>query len=177
VGSVSVEVPARHTVAGFGEIGPGPEVTFTTLMAEHPPTVYDIVADPIDKPVTTPVPETVATPPEPLLHAPPGVASPRLTVLPMHTLAMEGGVIAAGGVETVTVARAEHPPIEYEIVATPDVRPVTMPPATVATVGALVLHTPPPDGSVKVVVAPTQIDAEEGDNAEAPVVMEIVWVV
>jgi hypothetical protein len=42
---------------------------------------------PIAAPVTTPVPETVATAVLELVHDPPGVASLKETVEPMHALA------------------------------------------------------------------------------------------
>ena len=61
-------------------------------------------------PVTTPVPETVATPVLLLLQTPPPVASVRLVVLPRQTVATAGVIAAAPGF-TVTVAVEKHAPI------------------------------------------------------------------
>jgi hypothetical protein len=62
---------------------------------------------PAETPDTTPVDETVATDVEPLVHAPPDVASVRLVVLPAQTLAVP--VMAAGDALTVTTVVTWQP--------------------------------------------------------------------
>jgi len=68
-----------------------------------------MVTVPTDMPVTTPVPLTVALPLL-ALHTPPVVAFVRLTVLPVHTVAV-AGVIAPGAEFTVATVTAAQPPV------------------------------------------------------------------
>ena len=71
---------------------------------------------PDETPVTTPEVPMVAIPVLPLLHEPPGDASVRPIVLPIHTA--DGPVIepADGVVMTVTIAVAAEAPHELDIV-------------------------------------------------------------
>lgn len=115
-------IPPRQTLAGDGEIGPGPVVTLIVFVTLQPPTVYEITADPTLKPVTVavpPVPVTVATVDEPVLHTPPAVPSVRVTELPEQMVVAVDGEIATGALATVTVADAEQAPSVYVIVVVP----------------------------------------------------------
>ncbi len=67
-----------------------------------------MTAVPSDIPVTTPLPDTLATPGDPLLHVPPVIEFVSVTVVPVHTIAPEG-VIAEGLAPTVMVFVTEHP--------------------------------------------------------------------
>jgi hypothetical protein len=62
-------------------------LTVTTVVAEHPATVYEIVAVPVEKPVTTPPAPTLATDGVALLHVPPPVELLKVVVDPVQTLA------------------------------------------------------------------------------------------
>ena len=55
-------------------------------------------------------PETVATPVDPDVQVPPGVASLSVTTPPVQILTDPAGVMDAGPEFTVTVAVTEHPP-------------------------------------------------------------------
>ena len=73
-----------------------------------------MVVLPAATPVTTPVPETVATEVDELLHTPPAVASARAVVEPAQTVFVP--VIAAGaaGMSLIVsdfVTEAEHPEV------------------------------------------------------------------
>ena len=109
-------------------------------------------------PLTTPVPEpTVASDVLLLLHVPPVVASLKVVVEPIHTLATP--VIDAGFGLTVTPNTAVQPAGSvYVMVAVPADTPVTIPvPApTEAIEVLLLLHVPPLVASLSEVVSPTQ---------------------
>jgi hypothetical protein len=64
---------------------------------------------PGDTPVTTPVPEIVATVGVPLIHTPPVVALASVVVLPVHTVKVP--VMGNGLGLTLTVIETEHEPI------------------------------------------------------------------
>jgi hypothetical protein len=115
-----------------------------------------MVAVPGNTPVIIPVDPPIVTVPVILLQVPPGDVSLKLVVKPTHVFRFP--VIAPGKALTVTVASAAQPVgNEYEIVAVPADMPVTTPVVpVVAIVVALLLHTPPPEGSLKVVVNPGQ---------------------
>ena len=110
VASVRPEVPPKHTVTGTGAIGAGVALTEIVAVAGQAPIVYDIVAVPAVRPVTTP-PETLATAGALLLHMPPEVASVNVTVPPVQTVAPAGD-IAAGAALTVATVITEQPEIE-----------------------------------------------------------------
>ena len=98
-----VVVAPTQTVSVPVIVGKG--FTVTTVVAEHPPIVYEMMAVPpnVPTPVTTPVDETVATPVALLLQVPPDVASNKVVVLPVHTEVVP--VIAGGAVQaTVMIA-------------------------------------------------------------------------
>jgi hypothetical protein len=65
---------------------------------------------PGDTPVTTPVPETVATVGVPLIHTPPVVAVARVVVLPAQTVSVP--VMGNGLGLTAIVMETEQVPIE-----------------------------------------------------------------
>jgi hypothetical protein len=115
---------------------------------------------PIAAPVTTPVPETVATVVLELVHVPPGVASLKETVEPIH--ALEGPVIGVRPDVTFNVAvLVQPPPSEYVRTHVPTAAAVTIPVSepTVATEGALLVHTPPGVELDNVMVEPRQTGA------------------
>ena len=66
-----------------------------------------MLAVPNATPVTTPVPDTVATPVLPLDHVPPGDESPNVVVDPTQTDSEP--VMAGGAASTVKVAVVVHP--------------------------------------------------------------------
>jgi hypothetical protein len=104
-------------------------------------------------PDTIPEPEpTVATEVELLLQVPPDTASLNVVVDPVQTVSVP--VIAAGNGVTVTMVVTALVPIAYEIVVVPADTAVTVPLATVATLVALLLHTPPEVTLLSVVVPP-----------------------
>ena len=114
-----------------------------------------MVEVPTPTPVTTPVPDTVATEVVLLLHVTPVVTSDTF----MEKVWQKGTlpVIAAGCVFTVTIFVATQLPIVYDIVEVPTLilLAVTVPSVpTVATVVVVLLHVPPPVASVSAVVAP-----------------------
>ena len=124
-------------------------------------------------PVTIPVAEpTVATAGLLLLHVPPGVASVKANVEPMHTTQPDvGQEMGAGNGLTVIVVVTEQPEERvYVIVSIPGDIPITMPDAepTVAIAGLLLLHVPPPGELLKVMVLPTHTEVgpviAEGDE-------------
>lgn len=118
-----------------------------------------MVATPAATPFTMPDVPTDAVPDALLLHAPPGVALLRVTLLPMHTAA-DAGDIAAGEGFTVIVLDVKHPdPVIYVIDAVPADTPVTMPDETptVATAVLLLNHVPPLVAEDNVAVLPVQI--------------------
>lgn len=67
-----------------------------------------MLAVPKDTPVTTPTPDTLATPGAPLLHVPPLTEFESVTVVPVQ-IAAPDGVIADGEVSTVIVFVDEQP--------------------------------------------------------------------
>ena len=123
-------------------------------------TVYDIVEEPADTPVTTPPALIVATAPLDELHTPPAVASDKVVVLPTHTVVVPVIAATTGSALTVTVAVTavtQPAPLVtvYEIVEEPADTPVTTPPALIVATAPLdELHTPPAVASDKVVVLP-----------------------
>ena len=107
--SAKVVVALLHTLtAPDGVIATGLELTVIAAVDEQVPTVYDIVAVPAETPCTVPD-ATLATAVLVLLHKPPDVASVKLVVVPVHTLA-EVDVIAAGPAITVTDLVTEQLP-------------------------------------------------------------------
>ena len=114
VALLKVVVAPSHTELDNGDIAAGVIVTVTSLVTEQPaPFVYDIRAVPADTPVTRPVPlPTVATVVLLLVHAPPGLASERVTLYPVHMLTGVDGVIAAGFALTVNDAVTKQLPTE-----------------------------------------------------------------
>lgn len=157
---VSVVVVATHSEA-VPPIADGVALTVTIAVREQPETVYDIVAVPAVMPETTPVPDiTDATPGLPDDHAPEGVASARVVVLPMQTERIP--VIAAGTALTVTVAVVVQPAlVVYVMIEVPAPMPVTIPDEapTVATAVVPLTHVPPGDALLSVVVDPAQTDS------------------
>ena len=117
--------------------------------------VYEIVVVPAERPVTTPLFETVATVGAELLHTPESVTSLRAVVLPTQTLfvpPMAAGV--PGSALTVRTFVAEFPQPEvivYLTVTVPAVSPVTTPPLVMLAVPVpgTIDHVPPPVASVK----------------------------
>jgi hypothetical protein len=102
----------------------------------------------------------VATGVELLLQVPPGVEELSAIEPPTHTI--DGPVIAAGGIFTVTsTVTAVLPQLlvtVYAIAAVPDVTPLTIPEVPTAAMDVLLLlHTPPVVASASVVVAPMQV--------------------
>ena len=108
--------------------------------------------------VTTPDPEIVADAFW-IAQVPPETPSVNVAGVPIHTVAGPVIVPADGVGITVTVEIAETDPqlavTVYEIVSTPPETPVTVPPATVASVLA-VLHVPPEAPSLSVIDEPSQ---------------------
>ena len=106
--------------------------------------------------VTTPVVVATDSISDDPLHVPPVTASLSVIVDPAHT--DEGPEIAAGSGLTASVAvRTQPDGIVYDIVAVPAIIPLAIPvvPPIVATDRLLLLHVPPVDASVNVVVEPT----------------------
>ncbi len=85
VGSLNVVVAPIHIVL-LPVIADIALPTVIGILAEHAPTVYEIVAPPEVAPVTTPAPETVAIEVLLTLHTPPGVASLNDSDAPTHML-------------------------------------------------------------------------------------------
>lgn len=107
---LSVVVRPTHSVR-LPVMAAGVGVTVTTLVVVQPPTeAAVIVAVPGVIPVTTPVPDTVATAVLELLQATGLVVVLRVVVLPTHTVAVP--VIAVGTGVTVTTAVVTQPPAE-----------------------------------------------------------------
>jgi hypothetical protein len=159
-----VVAPAHNEDVPVIEATVGNPFTVITLVAEALPqllvTVYDIVAEPTDKPVTTPDVLTEATAKLSLLQVPPIVALVSVMVAVAQTV--EEPLIAAtviAGLTAIVLVATDVPhavEIEYEIVATPVATPETTPVTepTVATALLLLVHTPPLVALVSVVVAP-----------------------
>jgi hypothetical protein len=105
--SLSAVVEPLHTLS-IPVMPSGTGLTVTVFTALHPvPAVKVIVAvPPVPNPVTTPVPDTVATEVLLLLQVP-APTSFKEVVDPEHTVAVP--VIAAGKGLTVTVAIVVHP--------------------------------------------------------------------
>ncbi len=80
--------PAQTVVVPVMVPAEGVVMMLTTLVAEAVPqllaTVYDIVAEPTETPLTTPEALTVAIPVAPELQVPPEVASAKVEVEPVH---------------------------------------------------------------------------------------------
>jgi hypothetical protein len=80
VASVSVTTSPTHSVPG-PPMGEGSALTVTGMVAMQPPgSRYEMVAEPLATPLTTPPDVTVAMPGALVLHDPPGVASERVMV-------------------------------------------------------------------------------------------------
>lgn len=134
-------------------------------------------------PVTIPVgAPTVAAELPAMLHAPPDVASPSVTVDPMHTFSVP--VIGAGSGSTIKGAVVWQPvdPSVYVIVSGPATIPVIAPVSVDidAKAGLLNDQDPPPVASVNVVVAPIHtfgappIDAGNGFTTIDATVEQVV---
>lgn len=104
--SPRVMVKPTHTLEG-PVMTAGVALTVMFFITEQLPSVYEIVTGPVVTPETTPVPDTVATAVDELLHVPPDVASLRVIVEP--TQAADGPVIGAKPDTTLTVAVAVQP--------------------------------------------------------------------
>lgn len=117
---------------------------------------------PTELPVTTP-PATLAVAGAVLLQAPPPTVSVKVTVLPVHTVALTGDK-AAGVTNTVTDLVATQPAaVVYRIFTVPAAIPVTIPEVpTVAVAGEALLHVPPAVRSPRVAVAPSHIVTAPG---------------
>ena len=116
-----------------------------------------IVVVPCATPVTTPE-ETpiVATPVLLLDHVPPGTASVRVVVPPIHKGAIP---IIGGAVFTVTINVDVQPAAVYDIIVVPPLTLVTSPvTSTEATVGVLLLQVPPAVVLLNAVVKPRHIE-------------------
>jgi len=79
VASDNVVVAPVHTMPD-PVIGTGAALTVTTVVAVHVPIEYEIITVPVDTPVTTPPPSTVAMPVAELLQEPPEAVSVRVNV-------------------------------------------------------------------------------------------------
>lgn len=129
--------------------------TVTTCVRIQPVgRVYVIFARPALTPLTSPLPDTVATDALPVLHVPLPLKLYNVVVLPSHTLAVP--VITTGSGFTVTDAVRRQPvPNVYVIVALPALAPLTSPlTLTVATDVLLLLHVPPPSVLLRVLTSP-----------------------
>ena len=105
---VSIVEPPTHN-EGLPDIGEGPVVTVTTVVAWQPVArLYVIIAVPVATPVTTPDADTVATEGLVLLQAPPGVALDNVSEPPTQTLPLP--VMGDGPAFTVTTTVAVQPP-------------------------------------------------------------------
>jgi hypothetical protein len=109
--------------------------------------------------VTVPVAFTDATVASLLLHRPPAAASVRVILEPVHTVVGPLIVPATGAglmVTGVLVDAVAQPVVTvYVILVMPAVTPVTTPDASTLAMAALpLLHTPPADVSVRVLVVP-----------------------
>ena len=117
-----------------------------------------MVITPAVIPVATPELEPIVAKVTSLLaHVPATVASVRLVVDPSHTFSVPP--IAAGEGLTVTGVVILQPVLMvYVIVAVPAVPPVTTPEASIAAMARLLLlHVPPDDALLRVVVAPGHV--------------------
>lgn len=107
VASVSVvAVPAHMLAAPL--IGEGEGKTVIDLVTVHPvPSEYVMRVVPVATPVTTPLREPTLTCAELQLHQPPGIASVRVVLLPVHTA--DAPMIAVGKGLTVIIFVALQP--------------------------------------------------------------------
>ena len=109
VASARVVVAPTQRVTGVpGVIAAGLLFTVTVASASQLPIVYVIVAVPNVIPVTSPLPSTVATPILLLLHVPPLTLLLSVVLVPMHTDADDGEIVA-GAVFTVTLLITVQP--------------------------------------------------------------------
>lgn len=113
---------------------------------------------PPETPCTTPTPEIVATDVLVLLHAPPGVASDKVIVLPVHTLVGPVIVPAVRYAPIVITFVATYEPHAlttlYIIVSRPEDTPVSKPVPLIVALPLVALHVPPGTVSVSVVNVP-----------------------
>ena len=150
----------------------GAAVTVTVLVAVsllHPPlpaTIYLIVVVPAATPVTSPDPSTVATEVFTLNQLPPVSPSLLYVVVPLthiFCVPVKSPALTATVTVTVLVAVASsHPPVPvtvYVIVAVPAATGVTSPVVAfiVAIASSSLLHAPPPDVLLNVVVPLEQV--------------------
>jgi len=161
--AVSVEVPPEHTAVGEAlTVNARGFVAFTvtTVVAGVPqPVLYEMVAFPPATPVTIPVLlPTVATAVEELLQVPPPVALVKDVVELTHTMPVP--LIAAGEELTVTVAKEFPQALMYDMFTVPPETPdaIPVPDPTVAIDVLELLHVPPVDALVKVVLPVKQSD-------------------
>jgi hypothetical protein len=132
-----------------------------TAVPQVDATVYDTVTAPAVRPLTTPLPFTVATAVLLLLHVPPEIASDNVIVLAAQTVV--GPVIVPAvallitDTPAVVVAVPQLVVIEYVMVAAPAVIPRNTPvAATMLATEALLVDQVPPDTALdKVVTEPT----------------------
>jgi hypothetical protein len=136
-------------------------VRVAVAVPQLPATVYDIVAVPVEPPVTTPDVLTEATDGAELLHTPPVIELLKAVVAPGHIMSVPV-IVPADAVELTVIMRValavpQLPVTVYDIVVVPDATPVTTPDAlTVATDAEEELHTPPPAVLARAVVDPAQ---------------------
>jgi hypothetical protein len=143
-------------------IAAGAAVTVITVDVVQPAlTAYVMRVVPGVIPVTTPVNEPiVATAVVPLVHVPPPVLLVNVIVEPGHTV--PGPTIGPAADITLTVVVTRQPLTVYEIVAVPNVIPVTTPlviPIDAIVVGTLV-QKPPGVALLNKVVAPIHKEGE-----------------
>jgi len=137
----------------------GAGLIVTIVVAVQPPgNVYVIVAVPPEFPSKTPVVEPIdATIGLELPHVPPPEVFAKVVELPGQSTKVP--VIAPGTGLTVTACVAKQlPGSVYVITGVPIALPVTIPVAepTEPRLGLLLVHTPPPNALLRVVVAPRQ---------------------
>jgi len=156
--SVLASVIAEPTHTWLGPvIAGGVVLTVTTDVMKHPvPSVYVITGVPAAMPVTTPELFTLPSAMLLLLQVPPPGVDPNTVVEPVHTVSVP--VIGVGIGLTVIGLDTEHPvgnvyTMESVPFATPVTTPVVEP--TVANEVLVLLHVPPRDVELKVIVAPT----------------------
>jgi hypothetical protein len=116
---------------------------------------------PATRPVTTPVPVTVAVLGELLFHVPPVIGSPKGVTAPAaHTF---GTPVIAGGKELTVIGNTDAQPVEgsvYDIVVKPARMPFTFPvPEPIVAFAEVVLdHTPPVVASPSETAEPTHTE-------------------
>jgi hypothetical protein len=122
--------------------------------------VYEITVVPLDRPVTTPDAETLATEVLLLLHEPLVTVLVSVVVSPIQMLSRPEIVPATGIAITVTgymLSAVPQPLVtEYVTIAEPTETPVTTPAVTEATAMLPLAQVPPLIVDDNVVVAPTQ---------------------